>query len=100
MARRYRIPAGIETDVNAAARAEGRWGGARELMDYVYVTVGTGIGAGVIVNGLPVSGAHHTEMGHIRIVRMPEDHFTGLCPFHGDCLEAWRRTCHCGAIAP
>jgi fructokinase len=87
LARRYRIPTQIETDVNAAARAERRWGGARELTDYAYITVGTGIGAGVIVNGLPVSGANHTELGHIRIVRMPEDHFAGICPFHGDCLE-------------
>ena len=87
MARRYQIPTGLDTDVNAAARAEGRWGGAQALADYVYVTVGTGIGAGVIVNGLTVSGANHTELGHIRIVRMPGDHFAGVCPFHGDCLE-------------
>jgi fructokinase len=87
MARRYQIPTGLDTDVNAAARAEGRWGGAQGLADYVYVTVGTGIGAGVIVNGLPVSGANHPELGHIRIVRMPGDHFAGVCPFHGDCLE-------------
>jgi fructokinase len=87
MARRYEVPAGIDTDVNAAARAEGRWGGAQALADYVYVTVGTGIGAGVIINGLPVSGVNHTELGHIRIVRMPGDHFAGICPFHGDCLE-------------
>ena len=87
MARRYQIPTGIDTDVNAAARAEGRWGGAQGLADYVYVTVGTGIGAGVVVNGQPVAGANHTELGHIRIVRMPGDHFAGVCPFHGDCLE-------------
>jgi fructokinase len=87
MARRYQIPTGIDTDVNAAARAEGRWGGAQGLADYVYVTVGTGIGAGLIVNGRPVSGANHPELGHIRIVRMPGDHFAGVCPLHGDCLE-------------
>jgi fructokinase len=86
-ARRYPVPTGIDTDVNAAARAEGRWGGAQGLRDFVYVTVGTGIGAGVIVDGRPVSGAHHTELGHIRIVRMPGDDFPGVCPFHGDCLE-------------
>jgi fructokinase len=85
--RRYQVPTGIDTDVNAAARAEGRWGGAQGLADFVYVTVGTGIGAGVIVNGLPVCGAHHTELGHIRIVRSPGDDFAGVCPFHGDCLE-------------
>jgi len=87
MTRRYQVPTGIDTDVNAAARAEGRWGGAQGLADYVYVTVGTGIGAGVVVNGQPVAGANHTELGHIRIVRMPGYHFAGVCPFHGDCLE-------------
>src|SRR5580692_10479189 len=44
-------------------------------------------GAGVIINGLPVAGANHTEVGHIRIVRSPADDFAGVCPFHGDCLE-------------
>jgi fructokinase len=86
-ARRYPLPTGIDTDVNAAARAEGRWGDAQGLADFVYVTVGTGIGAGVIINGSPVAGANHTEVGHIRIVRSPADDFAGVCPFHGDCLE-------------
>jgi fructokinase len=86
-ARRHRVPIGIDTDVNAAARAEGRWGGAQHLTDFVYVTVGTGIGAGVIINGQPVAGANHTEVGHIRIARLPGDAFAGVCPFHGDCLE-------------
>jgi fructokinase len=85
--RRYQVPTAIDTDVNAAARAEGRWGGARGLADFAYVTVGTGIGAGVIVNGHTVSGANHTELGHIRVVRMPGDDFPGICPFHRDCLE-------------
>jgi fructokinase len=86
-ARRYQVPTGIDTDVNAAARAEGRWGGAQGLADFVYVTVGTGIGAGIIVNGRTVCGTHHTELGHIRIARLAGDDFPGLCPFHGDCLE-------------
>ncbi len=87
MARRYRVPMGIDTDVNAAARAEGRWGGARGLADYVYVTVGTGIGAGIVVGGRTVSGANHPELGHIRVARLAGDAFTGVCPFHGDCVE-------------
>jgi fructokinase len=86
-ARRYGLACGIDTDVNAAARAEGRWGGAVGLTDFAYVTVGTGIGAGVIVNARTVSGANHTELGHIRVVRIPGDDFPGICPFHDDCLE-------------
>ncbi len=86
-ARRYGLPVGIDTDVNAAALAEGRWGGAQGLADFVYLTVGTGIGAGVISNGRPVSGASHAELGHIRIARLPGDDFPGVCPFHGDCVE-------------
>jgi fructokinase len=85
--RRYPVPVGIDTDVNAAARAEARWGGARDLTDFTYVTVGTGIGAGIIINGRAVSGANHTELGHIRIARLSGDDFPGVCPFHGDCLE-------------
>lgn len=86
-ARRYPVRTGIDTDVNAAARAEGRWGGAQGLQDFVYVTVGTGIGAGIIINGRAVSGANHPEMGHVRVTRMPGDEFAGICPYHGDCLE-------------
>lgn len=86
-ARRYRTPTGIDTDVNAAALAEGRWGGAQGMMDFVYVTVGTGIGAGVIVRGRPAVGANHAELGHIRVVRRAGDDFPGTCSFHGDCVE-------------
>ncbi|MGC1457055.1 MAG: ROK family protein [Steroidobacteraceae bacterium] len=86
-ARRYRIATGIDTDVNAAALAEARWGGALGMMDFVYVTVGTGIGAGVIVRGRPALGANHAELGHIRVVRGAGDDFPGTCPFHGDCVE-------------
>jgi len=78
---------GITTDVIGAALAEGRWGAARGLKDFVYVTVGTGIGAGVIAGGRPLIGDHHPELGHIRIARMPGDTWPGNCRFHGDCLE-------------
>jgi fructokinase len=82
------IPVAFDTDVNAAALAESRWGAARGLRNFVYVTVGTGIGGGALVDGRLLHGRLHPEMGHIRI---PHDHardpFAGNCPYHGDCLE-------------
>jgi fructokinase len=85
--RRLALPVGLTTDVIGAALAEGRWGDAQGLTDYVYITVGTGIGAGLIVAGQSVFGCHHPEVGHARIVRAPGDTWPGNCPFHGDCVE-------------
>lgn len=82
-----KLPVQINTDVNGAALAEGRWGAARGLDDFAYITVGTGIGVGLIVSGRPVFGCNHTELGHIRIARLPGDTWPGICQFHGDCLE-------------
>ena len=78
---------GFNTDVNGAALAERRWGAARGLSNFAYVTVGTGIGAGLIVNGQPVFGCNHTELGHVRVVRAAGDRWPGICAYHGDCVE-------------
>jgi fructokinase len=85
--RRFDIPVGFDTDVNGAALAEGRWGAAIGLTNFAYVTVGTGIGVGTVVDGKTIFGVNHTELGHIRSARKAGDTFAGICRFHGDCLE-------------
>jgi fructokinase len=81
------VTAAFDTDVNGAAMAEMRWGSGQGFDDFAYVTVGTGIGVGLIVNGKPTRGFAHCELGHIRVPRLPGDEFPGSCPFHGDCVE-------------
>lgn len=81
------VPVVLDTDVNGSALGEGRWGAARGMAGYAYVTVGTGIGAGVVVNGRRISGEGHPEVGHIAVSRHPEDAHAGTCPYHGACLE-------------
>jgi fructokinase len=81
------VPVVLDTDVNGSALGEGRWGAARGMATYVYVTVGTGIGAGVVVDGKPISGTGHPEVGHIAVSRHPDDAHPGSCPYHGGCLE-------------
>ena len=86
--REMQLPVGFDTDVNGAALAESRWGAGRGQPACVYVTIGTGIGGGAIVDGKPLHGLSHPEMGHIRPQRHADDSgFAGVCPFHGDCLE-------------
>lgn len=86
--RTFDCPVGFDTDVNGAALAEHLWGAGVGADVATYVTVGTGIGGGALVEERPLHGARHPEMGHIRPRRHPRDRdFAGTCPFHGDCLE-------------
>lgn len=81
------LPIILDTDVNAAAYGEMKWGAARGLDSCVYFTIGTGIGAGAVVNEKVVHGLLHPEAGHMYIKRHLNDDFMGCCPYHGDCLE-------------
>lgn len=88
VARALGVPVGFDTDVNAAAIGEARWGAGRGIPNFIYLTVGTGIGGGAIVNGEVIHGLVHPEMGHIRIPHdVAADPYPGNCPFHHDCLE-------------
>jgi fructokinase len=84
----FEVPMGFDTDVNGAALAEGKWGAAAGLHTFIYLTIGTGIGGGALVNDRLLHGLIHPEMGHIRLHHDWErDPFPGNCPYHGDCLE-------------
>ncbi|MCJ2185706.1 ROK family protein [Novosphingobium beihaiensis] len=88
LARAFCCPVSVDTDVNAAALAESRWGAGQGQRCVVYLTVGTGIGGGAVIEGQTLRGLSHPEMGHIRTPRHEADKaFAGICPFHGDCLE-------------
>ena len=84
----FNLPVGFDTDVNAAALGEYRWGAAQGLDTFAYLTLGTGIGAGIMANGALVHGLLHPEFGHVILPHDRErDPFAGACPFHGDCFE-------------
>ena len=86
--RKLGIPVFIDTDVNTAALGEWNWGAAKGLNTFIYLTIGTGIGGGGIVNGKLMHGLVHPEMGHIFIPHDAErDTFSGICPAHNDCFE-------------
>lgn len=82
------VPVAFDTDVNGAALGEYRWGAGINCDPCLYITIGTGIGGGGIVNGKPLHGLVHPEMGHIRLQHdWQKDPFPGVCPYHGDCFE-------------
>lgn len=92
LAQRFAIPIAVDTDVNAAAMGEARWGAAQGCRVVLYVTVGTGVGGGVLIEGRPLHGLMHAEFGHIPVPRLQNangelDRFEGSCPYHGRCLE-------------
>lgn len=87
LSQRLDCPVAFETDVNGAALGEARWGAGQGLTSLAYFTVGTGVGGGFVLDGQPLHGLTHPEMGHVYVRRHPTDAYPGICSFHGDCIE-------------
>ena len=81
------VPVGFDTDVNGSMLGEATWGCARGLDTAIYITIGTGVGVGVLANGKLLHGMLHPEAGHLLLTPHPEDTYQGKCPYHGTCLE-------------
>ena len=81
------IPIGFDTDVDGSLLGEVTWGAAKGLMDVAYITIGTGVGGGILSGGKVIHGMMHPEMGHVKVIPVPGDTYAGKCPFHGNCLE-------------
>jgi len=81
------IPIGFDTDVNAAALGEAAWGALADCEVGMYITIGTGIGAGICIHGRPLHGLMHPEAGHILLRKLENDHYEGNCPYHSNCFE-------------
>ena len=86
LAKAFGVPVAFDTDVNGAALGEYRWGALADAGVALYLTIGTGVGGGLLIDGKPLHGLVHPEMGHVRVKRSDAE-FAGICPFHGDCLE-------------
>ncbi len=89
MKKELKVPVGFDTDVNASALGEVTWGSLRGLSSGIYITIGTGVGVGVYVNGSLLHGMLHPEAGHILLSKHPEDTYEGICPYHRNCLEGF-----------
>lgn len=87
MKKALKIPVGFDTDVNASALGEATWGSMKGLSSGIYITIGTGIGVGVYMNGSLLHGMLHPEAGHILLTKHPSDTFEGTCPYHKNCFE-------------
>ncbi|MDY7044147.1 ROK family protein [Virgibacillus sp. M23] len=87
LTKHFSIPVHLDTDVNAAALGEYMYGAGKDVSSCLYITVGTGIGAGFVNNGKTYKGKSHPEMGHILVQKHVDDDFQGVCPSHGACLE-------------
>lgn len=85
--RALHVPVGFDTDVNGSALGEATWGCTKGLENSMYITIGTGVGAGIISNGKLLHGMLHPEAGHILLSRHPKDDYEGKCPYHKTCLE-------------
>ncbi|MFC2948728.1 ROK family protein [Virgibacillus sediminis] len=83
----FNIPVYMDTDVNAACLAEYKFGAGQGSDTCLYITVGTGFGAGLVQNGEIYQGKNHSEMGHVIIKKHPDDPYDGCCPYHGSCIE-------------
>ncbi len=81
------VPVGFDTDVNGSLLGEITWGCAKDKTDALYLTIGTGIGGGVMTNGKLLHGMLHPELGHIKLAVEPGDTYVGKCPYHGTCFE-------------
>ncbi|MBQ9437755.1 MAG: ROK family protein, partial [Lachnospiraceae bacterium] len=82
-----KVPIGFDTDVNGSLLGEVTFGDSKNLTDVVYITIGTGVGAGIMSGGNLVHGILHPEAGHIRLQVQPGDSYAGKCPYHGTCFE-------------